>query len=637
DLTADRFVADPFDTGRRMYRTGDLVVWTVDGELDYLGRTDFQVKVRGLRIELGEIESALNSQAEIGQAVVTVHHDQHTGDQLVAYVVASREAAVAAPGGSPIDIEDLREDLAERLPAYMVPNVVMVLDELPLNASGKLDRRALPAPRFEATEFRAATTPVEEIVAQVFAETLGVDRVGLDDDFFALGGNSLIATRVAARLSSALGGEVPVREIFEASTVAALAARAESGAAAGAREPLTPQPRPDRIPLSPAQQRMWFLNRFDQQSAAYNVSAAVRLTGALDVSVLGAAVADVVARHEVLRTVYPETENGPVQVILPVGQAVPELVTRTVTVSSLESSLVEFFSTAFDVTAEVPLRVALLETGPREYVLAMVVHHIAGDGYSMAPLTRDLMAAYAARSAGEAPEWAPLPVQYADFSIWQRNLLGDEDDPRSLAAKQISYWQRCLADLPEQLDLPADHPRPAVRTFAGGRVAVSIPAELHSALADLAREQGATLFMVVHTAFAVLLARLSGTDDIAIGTPMAGRGEAALDEMIGTFVNTLVFRTLIDRDESFGELLGRQRETDLQAFAHADVPFERLVEVLNPARSTARHPLFQVGLSFQNLASATFELPGLTVSAVDIDTALSQFDLNLIVADRYED
>ncbi|MBO0856808.1 MAG: non-ribosomal peptide synthetase, partial [Nocardia sp.] len=444
----------------------------------------------------------------------------------------------------------------------------------------------------------------------------------------------LIATQVTARLGAALDTQVPVRALFEASTVAALAARAELGAGSGTRAPLVPQQRPDRIPLSLAQQRMWFLNRFDQQSAAYNVTAAARLTGALDAEALGAAVADVVARHEVLRTVYPETDDGPVQVILPIGQAVPELERRAAT-GSIEDSLVEFFSAAFDVTAEVPLRVALIEIAPQDYILAMVIHHIAGDGYSMAPMTRDLMTAYAARSSGAAPNWAPLPVQYADFSIWQRDLLGSEDDPESLAAEQITYWQQELADLPEQLDLPADHPRPATRSFAGRKAEVRIDAELHRALADLARSEGATLFMVVHSALAVLLARLSGTDDIAIGTPLAGRGEAALDEMIGMFMNTLVFRTRVDLGESFTELLGRQRETDLQAFAHADVPFERLVEVLNPARSTARHPLFQVGLSFQNLVGAAFELPGLTVSGLDADSGISQFDLNLIVADRY--
>ncbi|MEV0104613.1 amino acid adenylation domain-containing protein, partial [Nocardia sp. NPDC050789] len=436
---------------------------------------------------------------------------------------------------------------------------------------------------------------------------------------------------------------------------------------------------PENIPLSLAQQRMWFLNRFDTASAAYNVPVAVRLSGALDEDALRSAIADVVARHEILRTIYPQTEQGPVQVILPPAQAVPELEVRTVTADEVVGAVVELTSTSFDVTVEVPIKVALFKiegetpapapveseaaahaaaytfdfadiapTGqfqivdpdaaaPAEYVLALVIHHISGDGSSVAPLTRDLMTAYAARSLGQEPGWSPLAVQYADYSIWQRELLGDENDADSLAAKQVAYWQQALAGLPDQLDLPADRPRPAVQSFAGGKIDIRIDAELHSGLVDLARAEGATLFMVVHTALAVLLARLSGSGDIAIGTPMAGRGEAVLDDLIGMFVNTLVFRTEVDGGEPFNALLARQRETDIQAYANADVPFERLVEVLNPARSTARHPLFQVGLSFQNLTRSTLELPGLSVSGLDVDTELSQFDLHLIVSDLYGD
>ncbi|WP_280335102.1 non-ribosomal peptide synthetase, partial [Nocardia wallacei] len=644
DMTADRFVANPFGpNGSRMYRTGDLVIRDAEGALIYRGRTDFQVKLRGLRIELGEIEHALRSHPAVAQAVAMVRADGHTGERLVGYVVPV--------AGTVADDADLRAHLATVLPSYMIPAAFVVLDALPLGANGKLDRRALPEPVFGVREFRAASTPIEEIVANTFATVLDLDTpIGVDDDFFELGGNSLIATQVVARLGSALDTRIPVRLLFEASTVGALAARVESQVGSGRRE-LVAGPRPERIPLSLAQQRMWFLNRFDQQSAAYNVPMAVRLTGELDVAALRAAIGDVVARHEVLRTVYPEVPesdspnalSGPVQVILPVARAIPELEIRTVTPAEIEAAVVELTSTIFDVTSEVPLRVALfeVETGndsaAREYVVAMVVHHISGDGSSVAPLTRDLMTAYATRAAGEAPNWPPLPVQYADYSLWQRELLGSEDDPESLAAKQIGYWQTALAELPDQLDLPSDRPRPAVQSFAGGKVPVRIDAETHRALVDLARSEGATLFMVVHTALAVLLARLSGTEDIAIGTPVAGRGEAVLDDMIGMFVNTLVFRSRVDGGEAFTELLARQRETDIQAFANADVPFERLVEVLNPVRSTARHPLFQVGLSFQNLALATLDLPGLTVSGVDFDTQLSQFDLHLIVSDRYDE
>ncbi|MET8422683.1 amino acid adenylation domain-containing protein [Nocardia sp. NPDC004860] len=639
DLTADRFVASPFRRGERLYRTGDLVRWNADGELVYLGRTDFQVKLRGLRIELGEIEAALTSHASVDQAVVVMRSDADRGDQLVAYLVPERSNPARSESEGKFDTAALKAHLAARLPSYMVPAALVVLDAMPVNANGKLDRKALPAPEFEAREFRAPVSPVEQTVATVFAETLGLGQpVGRDDDFFALGGNSLVATQVVARLGATLDTRVPVRILFDAPSVAALAAALESVTGTG-RRALVAGPRPEHIPLSPAQQRMWFLNRFDTESAAYNIPAAVRLTGALDVAALRAAVADVVARHEILRTIYPETGNGPVQVVLPVAQATPVLEVRAVASGEVPGAVLAVASHLFDVTTEVPLRIALFEItdAPGEYVLALVIHHISGDGSSVTPLTRDLMVAYAARSMDLEPAWQPLPVQYADYAIWQRELLGDEHDPQSVAAAQIGYWQQALAGLPDQLDLPSDRPRPAVQSFHGGKVELSIDAAAHRALVELARAEGATLFMVVHTALAVLLARLSGTDDIAIGTPIAGRGEEALDDLIGMFVNTLVFRTRVDAGASFTELLARQRETDLAAFAHADVPFERLVEVLNPVRSTARHPLFQVGLSFQNHSQAGLELPELTVAGLDIDTELSQFDLHLIAADRYSE
>ncbi|MFE3346968.1 non-ribosomal peptide synthase/polyketide synthase [Rhodococcus sp. NPDC059179] len=630
-LSAERFVADPFGAlGERMYRTGDLVRWNADGELEYVGRTDFQVKVRGFRIELGEIETALLRHDSVNQAVVLVH-SSGAGEQLVAYVVPV--------SGGALDGALVRDFVAEALPSYMVPAQVLVLDELPLSVNGKLDRKALPAPVFEAREFRAPTNPVEEIVAAVYAEVLGVPLVGLDDDFFELGGNSLIATQVTARLGSALDTVVPVRALFTAPTVAALAVEVERHIGEGGRKALVAQERPDMVPLSLAQQRMWFLNRFDPESAAYNIPAAIRLSGVLDIVALQAAVADVVARHEVLHTVYPETADGPAQVIVPVVGAVPDLTPVSVTSTEITGVLTEFVQSGFDVTAQVPVRAMLLRVDgvPTEHVLAVLVHHIAADGSSMAPFTRDLMVAYAARSAGEVPGWAPLPVQYADFALWQREVLGSEDDSSSLISQQLAYWKSELSGLPDQLDLPTDRPRPAVQSYHGGRIDFQIDARLHAALGDIARAQNSTLFMVVHAAFAMLLARSSGTQDIAVGTPFAGRGEAVLDEMVGMFVNTLVFRTVIDPNQSFTDLLRRVRETDLGAFGNADVPFERLVEVLNPTRSTARHPLCQVGFSFQNVAQTEFELQGLTVAAADFETEISQFDLHFIVADQYDE
>ncbi|MGW4633966.1 amino acid adenylation domain-containing protein [Nocardia sp. NPDC004415] len=631
-LTSSRYVANPFDpAGSRLYRTGDLVRWTADGALEYVGRNDFQVKIRGFRIELGEIDAVLSSHESLDFAA-TVGHELDSGATiLVSYVHA-------APGAT-VDPAALVAVAERSLPAHMVPTVIMPLDTIPLTPVGKLDRRALPEPVLEHAEFRAPTTPVEQIVAGTFAQVLDLAEdatLGLDDDFFALGGNSLLATQVAARLGAALDTDFPVRLLFEVPSVGALAQRLTETAGAGARPALVAAQRPERVPLSLAQQRMWFLNQFDPGSVAYNIPMAVRLDGAIDVEALRAAVGDLVARHETLRTIYPETDDGPVQQVLAASDATPRLEVRRITADQLTAATHELGSSGFDVRGQVPVRVALFQLSDDESVLAVVVHHIAGDGSSLTPLTRDLMLAYGARAAGAAPDWAPLPVQYADYALWQRALLGSEDDPDSLASAQLAYWREALAGLPDQLDLPADRPRPAVQSFAGGRVPVEIDAETHRALVALAREQGATLFMVVHTALAVTLARLAGTDDLAIGTPIAGRGEAALDDLIGMFVNTLVFRTTLTPGEPFADLLARQRDIDLQVFAHADLPFERLVEAINPARSTARHPLFQVGMSFQNLTRTGLELGQAAVEAVDVDLAVSQFDLHAIVADHYD-
>ncbi|WP_345344629.1 amino acid adenylation domain-containing protein, partial [Rhodococcus olei] len=629
DLTSDRFVANPFAVGERMYRTGDLVSWNGSGELDYLGRTDFQVKLRGLRIELGEIEAALLAEGSVAQSVVVVRSDDHGVERLVGYVVPSV--------GAVVDADAVRAGLGAVLPAYMVPSAVVVLEEFPLNASGKLDRKALPAPVFASglDAYRAPRTPAEEIVAGIFGDVLGVDRVGLDDNFFELGGNSLIANQVAGRTGAAFGIRIGVRTLFEAPTVGALTARAEAAARAGdQRVPLAAGPRPERVPLSLAQQRMWFLNQYDPSAATYNLPLVVRLSGRTDVAALRAALLDVLGRHESLRTVFPESAAGVHQVVLPVAEVDLDIVAETVAENELATRLVEFASTGFDVSDEIPVRVGLFEVSKEELAVALVVHHIAADGLSWAVLARDVMTAYTARVEGVAPGWAPLRVQYADFSLWQRAVLGSEDDPESLSAKQIRYWTDTLAGLPDQLDLPTDRPRPAVQSFRGARVGFEIPGELRDELSTLAREHGVTMFMVVHAALAVVLARLSGTTDIAIGTPIAGRGEEALDDVVGMFVNTLVLRTEVDPAASFADLLGQVRDRDLGAFGNADVPFERLVQVLSPARSTARHPLFQVVLSFENMGAATLELPELTVSAAEVQVDISKFDLQLTLRDQ---
>ncbi|KJR05340.1 non-ribosomal peptide synthetase, partial [Gordonia sihwensis] len=634
-LSAERFVANPYGgNGARMYRTGDLVRW-VEAErglsLEYLGRSDQQVKVRGFRIELGEINAVLAAHTAV-EFVHTSGHVTDGGDTLlVSYVLPSN--------GEELAVRELLAFAGERLPGYMVPAAIVILDEIPLTPAGKLDVRALPAPEITETAgtYVPPRTPTEEILAGVFAEVLGVSRAGSTDGFFDLGGNSLSATRVTARVNAVLGADLAVRDVFDAPTVAGLAALIDARRGSGADRPaLVPVHRPHRIPLSPAQRRMWFLNQFDPESAAYNIPLAVRLTGELDVDALRAAIADVVARHETLRTVYPAVGREPHQVILP-ADTVPDLPVIEVSADRIVDEVTAFAARGFDVTAAPPLRMELLEAAPDERVLVVVIHHISGDGSSTAPLVRDVMVAYASRAAGMAPQWTPLPVQYADFAVWQRELLGDERDPQSRAARQLAFWTEALADLPAQIELPADRPRPRVQSLDGGAVAVTVDADTHRGLIEVARDRGASVFMVVHAALSALLAGLSGSSDIAVGTPTAGRGDAALDDLVGMFVGTLVLRAQVEPGITYAELIDQVREFDLAAFGNADIPFERLVEVLDPERSTAHSPLFQVMLSFQNLEREDLELPGLTVSAVGSGPEPARFDLSIGVEEGYAD
>ncbi|WP_367042213.1 amino acid adenylation domain-containing protein [Streptomyces sp. Je 1-332] len=633
-LTAERFVADPHGpAGTRMYRTGDVVRWNTEGTLDYIGRADAQVKIRGFRIELGEIESVLGAHPAVGQTVVTVREARPGDKRVVAYVVP-------AQGASPAPAQ-LRAHAAAELPDYMVPSAYLVLDALPLTGNAKVDRAALPDPDFGAgTTGRAPRTPQEEILCGLFAELLGVPSVGIDDDFFELGGHSLLATRLVSRVRSVLGAELAIRGLFEAPTVAALGrALTEAGGARVALEPA--DPRPERVPASFAQRRLWFLNRFEGPSATYNIPFALRLTGDLDETALRAALADVARRHEVLRTVFAEDADGPYQIVLDGDRARPELTSVPgVSPAELPGHLAKAARHAFDLGTEVPLRAWLFGTGEREHVLLLVIHHIAGDGWSVPLLARDLTGAYAARREGEAPAVAPLPVQYADYSLWQRHVLGAEDDETSPISRQLAYWKEALAGLPDELALPADRPRPPVTENRGDRVLYEVPGPLHQKITDLSRATQSSPFMVLQAAVAALLSRLGAGSDIPLGTPVAGRTDDALDDLVGFFVNTLVLRTDTSGNPTFRELVARVRESDLAAYAHQDLPFERLVEELNPARSLVRHPLFQTMLTFNNTdrsAQSGPELPGLTVAPVESDTASAKFDLLFSFAERRAD
>ncbi|MDL9937936.1 non-ribosomal peptide synthase/polyketide synthase, partial [Gordonia sp. ABSL1-1] len=631
DLTAERFIADPFGrAGERLYRTGDLVRRRTDGVLEYLGRTDFQVKLRGQRIELGEIEAVLASAAGVVHAAATVLEAPHGGQHLVGYV--------AGAGGGSVDLEAVKAASAASLPEYMRPTVWMVLDDVVLNSAGKLDRKALPAPEFGTGDYVGPATPGEELVAGVFADVLGVEQVSVVDGFFDLGGNSLSAMRLAARVGDVLGVEVSVRDLFEAPTVRELAATV-AGRSAGLVAITAVSPRPDRIPLSFAQQRMWFINQFDPASPTYNIPAVLTLSGALDIDALAAALGDVIGRHEVLRTTFPAIDGSPVQDIGDLGELPRQLDWAVVDSSAdLEAAL----SRGFDVSTEWPLRARLWRRADNDHVFGIVVHHIAADGESLAPLVADVVTAYGARIAGEVPHFTPLEVQFADFALWQHAVLGSPDEPESVVGRQLTYWLDQLASLPDVLELPADRARPAVASHRGARVGFEIPAAVAERIEVLAKERGATGFMVVHAALSVLLARLSATDDIAVATPIAGRGQRVLDPLVGMFVNTLVLRTGFDAGQRFGDLLDAVRAVDLDAFAHAEVPFETLVERLNPVRSEAFAPLAQILLTLDQSAVATLadtragvpaqDYAGLQISPVAAPSVSAQVDLSMGIA-----
>ncbi|MFC6012252.1 amino acid adenylation domain-containing protein [Nocardia lasii] len=632
DLSADRFVANPFTPGQRMYRTGDLARWQIDGGvLEYLGRTDFQVKIRGLRIELGEIESALLAQDDIARAVCVARTGRTGDDELVAYVVA-------APGADAPDPATLIAVLRRGLPSYMVPSALVVLDELPLSANGKVDRKALPAPETGVRVTTGAAVPQTELecaLATIFGEVLALEDtvIGVEDSFFDLGGNSLVAARAVARINTGLDANLTIREMFESPTIAALADYISTHRPESSTPRLVPARRPERVPLSMAQQRLWILNRFAEHAAAYNMPLALRLTGDLDLDALRAGLRDVLDRHESLRTSYPEGPEGPYQLIHPVGSVVPDLDPIEVDAAAITELAAQVAARGFDLRTETPLRVTLYHVGPNDYLLFVVLHHISGDGWSVAPLARDLMVAVSARADDTAPQWVALPVQYADFALWQRELLGEETDPEAPIARQLAHWRTTLAGLPDQLDLPFDRPRPVQRATGGDTVEFRIDAETRRAASELAASRGVSMFMVLHAALATVLARLCASTDITIGTPIAGRSDPALDELVGMFVNTLVLRTEVDLDAGFERMLDRVRETDLDAFANPDVPFERLVELVNPDRSTSRHPLFQVMLSYDRTPQLRVELPGVTAELVPIEIGVAKFDLQLEVRD----
>ncbi|MEV4096442.1 amino acid adenylation domain-containing protein [Streptosporangium saharense] len=622
-LTAERFVADPNgEPGSRMYRTGDLVSWRDDGRLDYLGRADTQVKVRGFRIELGEVEHALRAVPGVARAAADVRGPSR---RLVAYAVPEK--------GTEQDGDAVLAALRRTLPGYMVPGQVVWLPDLPLNANGKLDRAALPEPGVPVSTSRSGgpATAGQEALRRIFAEVLGLSSVGLDDDFFRLGGDSLSAARVTGRVRAELSSGITMRAVFDHPTVATLAAHLETAEAG--RAPLRRQARPARIPLSPAQRRLWVLYRTDGPRPTYNIPLAAELDEPVDVAALRAALADLAERHESLRTVFPEENGLPWQRVLTGAEAQPPLEVVDVTEDGLDAALAAAARHPFDLATEPPLRARLCVLDSGRHVLLLVVHHIAADEWSTVVLLDDLANAYAARLTGGAPGWSPLPVQYADHALWQHAPDGPAG-PGARALAETEHWVTRLTGVPAELDLPADRPRPVRAGYGGAVHGFDLPTALRERMERLAAGSSATPFMVVHAAVVALLHRMGAGEDVCVGTPVAGRGDPVLDGLAGFFVNLLALRVDVSGGPTFAELLDRARAADLDAYAHQDVPFERVVEALNPARSLSRHPVFQVLVSYHVLPDHTGDGALRVTGTRLIDTGTAKFDLTFRISER---
>ncbi|WP_275670170.1 condensation domain-containing protein, partial [Streptomyces sp. L-9-10] len=618
-LTAERFVAGPFGSGERLYRTGDVVRWRPDGRLDFLGRGDGQVKIRGFRIELDEIQAALMRCADVGTATVVAREDRPGIKRLVAYVVADGQLDVAA----------VRAQVAGTLPEYMVPSAFVVLDELPLTVNGKVDRRALPAPEFDAAaEYVAPRTEAERVLAGIWAEVLGVERVGAHDDFFELGGDSISSLKVVSRLRAALGAGFSPRVLFDHPTVAGLAATIPGAEAARETEEtpasgaIVPVARDGQLPMSLTQERLWFLENFTPGSIEYNIAGALRLTGVLDPDALRTALAGLVDRHEALRTTFDSVDGRGVQIVHP-SLDVPVRAVTLSDPSDLDAALREESVAPFDLRTGPLVRVLLVRIAPTEHVLVLSMHHIVTDGWSMGVVTRELSELYAAAVRGAEARLPLLPVQYPDFAVWQRERLAGE-----ALDSQIGYWREQLDGL-EPLELPTDRPRPLVRTASGSTHIFTVPAELTDQLGSLGRTRGASLFMALMAVTQLLLSRYSGRRDIALGTAVSGREREELEGLVGFFVNTLVLRARIDESRSFDELLAAVRDTTLEAFAHQDVPFSRLIEELSPERDTSRTPLVQAMLTLQNTPGGAFHLPGLRIEEYEVPRTAAQFEFGL--------
>ncbi len=636
EQTAERFIPHPFahESGERLYRTGDLARYSAGGVLEYAGRRDLQVKVRGFRVEVGEIEAALKQHGSVKQAVVTVREDEAGRKRLVAYVVAAQTSAPPATA-------ELRRHLKHKLPEYMVPSLFVRLDALPLTNSGKVDRRALPDPVHDDRddEYVAPRTAVEEMLAAIWSEVLDGVKVGVNDNFFDLGGHSLVATQVMSRVREAFGIEIALRSLFEQPTVGELAETIEAGLRAGAAVPSRVERAPREgnvMPLSFAQQRIWFLDKFEQNSSFYNLPATVRIRGALNLIALEKSLLEVTRRHEVLRTTFTMIDGQPVQVISPESQFTLPLtdlghLPPDERDAEAQRLALEEAERPFDLSTGPLMRARVLRLSREDHFLLLSMHHIVSDGWSMGVLIREVAALYDAYAVGAESPLADLSIQYGDYAVWQREWLQGE-----ILEQQLAYWRKQLAGVPPVLELPTDYPRPAVKTFNGAAVSLKLPRGLSEELKALSRREGVTLFMSLLTAFELLLWRYSGQEDIAIGTAVAHRTRAELEALIGFFVNTLVLRTEVSGNLTFRELMQRVKETALGAFAHQDVPFEKLVEELAPERNLSFTPFFQVVFSLENTPSPEIRLRDLQLTVLGTERTTAKFDIVLVTWETAE-
>ncbi|MCR4034161.1 amino acid adenylation domain-containing protein, partial [Flavobacterium panacis] len=622
ELTAERFIANPFAAGERIYKTGDLARWLPDGNIEYIGRKDNQVKIRGYRIELGEIENALSLVAGISQCCVLAKEDASGNKRLVGYVVSEEK----------LDRTYLQDQLKSSLPEYMVPMIWVELDQMPLTSNGKLDRKSLPEPEssdLSTKEYVAPRTETEEQLAAIWQNLLGIEKVGIHDNFFELGGHSLLATRLVSMVRKELSVELSIRDVFEYTSIEALSGHVSLQSTGVLLPAVVAEERPVRIPLSFSQERLWFLDQL-QGSTEYHIPTVLRLEGALDVSVLEQTLQSIVSRHEVLRTVLLSEDGVGYQEVIGVEDWILDQVTVT-DAALFENDLQEYLIMPFDLSKEYKLRSCLYDLGNQQYVLACVLHHIASDGWSGGILVNEFMELYSALQSGRTAVLPELSLQYADYAIWQRKYLEG-----AVLESQLSYWQEQLQGV-TMLSLPTDYIRPSVQSMAGSSIFLVLDKELSESLNALSQREGVTLFMLLLSAFKVLLLRYSGQDDICVGTPIANRTQSELEGMIGFFINVLALRSDLGGNPRFSELLQRVKETTLGGYDHQLVPFEKVVDQMITNRDMSTSPLFQVMFILQNTPDSykeeSLELQDILLSDYGFETPNSKFDLTLHITE----